>query len=82
MGLVEERIAHQTRRSNAMSAMEQVLVALRFYATGSIQRVVGDTIAISHPTVSRSVTAVTNALVAVTGNFVKMPVTAHAIRQV
>ena len=32
-----------TRRNNALTVSQQVLVALRFYATGSFQTVIGDT---------------------------------------
>ncbi len=53
--------------------MEQLLTALRFYATGSMQCLLGDAASISQPSVSRIVTEVTDALVNVAPQFIKMP---------
>lgn len=59
--MIKDDISH-TKRNHALSALHQVLVALRFYATGSMQQVVGDTVGVSQPVVSTSITRVTDAL--------------------
>ena len=48
-------------RSNALSVSTQVLVALRYFATGSFQRVARDLHGISQSSVSRCVTGVRKA---------------------
>jgi len=54
----------QRQRIYGLSPEHQVLTALRFYAVGCYQRAVGEQwdIAVSQPTVSRCVRAVTNAI--------------------
>ena len=52
---------------------QQVLVALRFYATGSFFQVVGDTVGVDKSTVSRTVERVSTALAAKAGRFIKWP---------
>ena len=39
--ILEKDLQHQTRRGLPLTPMQQVLVALRFYATGTFQRVIG-----------------------------------------
>jgi len=55
--------------------MNQLLVALRFYATGSFQLVVGDTFAISKSTVCHTVHRVTDAIASLRDRYVKFPST-------
>jgi len=40
--ILDKDVQHQTRRGVALTPMQQVLIALRFYATGTFQRVIGD----------------------------------------
>ena len=40
--LLDKDLQHQTRRGLSLTPMQQVLIALRFYATGTFQRVIGD----------------------------------------
>lgn len=63
--LIEDDISHPTRRSHALPSALQVLTALRFYATGSLQLVNADTVRISQPTVSTVITRVSRALVSI-----------------
>ena len=42
--LLHDDVAHPTKRSHAVSASLQVLVAIQYYATGSFQLVSGDTV--------------------------------------
>ena len=39
---LDKDLQHQTRRGVALTPMQQVLIALRFHATGTLQRVIGD----------------------------------------
>ncbi|CAH3019473.1 unnamed protein product [Porites evermanni] len=36
--ILEKDLQHQTRRGQSLTPMQQVLIALRFYATGTFQR--------------------------------------------
>jgi len=55
--------------------MNQLLVALRFYATGSFQLVVGDTFGVSKSTVCQTVHRVTEAIAALSTKYVRIPST-------
>ena len=39
VGLLEVDLTHPTNRNHALSAELQILIALRYYATGSMQKV-------------------------------------------
>lgn len=52
---IEPHLSRQTKRSCALSAREQSLVALRYLATGGQFRLVGDAHGVSPATVSRCV---------------------------
>ena len=45
--ILKGSLQHQTRRGLPLSPMQQLLVALRCYATGSFERVIGDTFGVS-----------------------------------
>ncbi|CAH3196794.1 unnamed protein product, partial [Porites evermanni] len=45
--ILEKDLQHQTRRGLPLTPMQQVLIALRFYATGTFQRVIGDLFGVS-----------------------------------
>ncbi|XP_064470065.1 putative nuclease HARBI1 [Ornithodoros turicata] len=62
-----------TARCRAIPVDEQVLVALRFYASGSFQSVVGDVVAISQSSASRIVNSVTTAIVEMATTQIKFP---------
>jgi len=55
--------------------MNQLLIALRFYATGSFQLVVGDLFAVDKATVCRTVHRVTEAIASLRQQYVKFPAT-------
>jgi hypothetical protein len=65
-----------------MTPLEQVLVALRYYATGSMQLVIADTGHLSQPSISRAVTAVTDALANISEEYIRMPETRQEIHEV
>ena len=56
-----------------MSVSLQVITALRFYAMGSFQAVSADVHRISRPSVSRVINDVTNCLVIIFSEHIKMP---------
>ncbi|XP_028412204.1 putative nuclease HARBI1 [Dendronephthya gigantea] len=74
--LVEDDIRPSANRTFPISATNQVLITLRFLATGSFLQVVGDTIAgVDKATVSRVVRRVTLLIAAKLDNYVKFPQT-------
>ncbi|VDI35353.1 Hypothetical predicted protein [Mytilus galloprovincialis] len=71
--IVRDDITHPTQRSHALSAEMQVLVALRFFASGSFMQVIGDTVGIDKSTVSRCVNKVSKALASKSDQYIKWP---------
>ena len=49
INILSDDITPRTNRNQAVSTHLQVLVALRFFASGSFQRVFGDTCGLSQP---------------------------------
>ena len=62
-----------TDRSFSLSTSLKILVGLRYLASGSFQNVVGDTINISQPTVSRTLTSFLNSIVRLSPSLIKWP---------
>jgi hypothetical protein len=60
----------------------QVLVAMRFYAGGSFQEIVGDTIELHKSTVSRIIRQVSLAITARLDQFIHYPTDAAEIQKV
>ena len=54
--LVARDISRNTRRNHALHPLHQVLIALRFYASGSFLQVIADTFGFDKSTVSGSST--------------------------
>ncbi|XP_044751705.1 uncharacterized protein LOC123311700 [Coccinella septempunctata] len=69
---IEEKISHPTSRNEALNAMDQLLLALRFYATGSIQQAIGDFTGVHQTTAGRAIKRVTEAIAAKSNTFVKL----------
>lgn len=61
------------QRSDCISPMLQLLIALRFYATGSFQAVIGDTANVSKATVCRVTGRVSTAIALLRQQYVYMP---------
>jgi hypothetical protein len=79
VNLVHDEINPRTKRSDSLCATKQVLITLRFLATGSFLQVTGDTFAGLHKsTVSRVVRRVCLALARKLDRFVKFPETREA----
>ena len=71
--LLRPKLERVTRRGHALTVEQQVLTALRFFASGSFLQCIGDGMGVDKSTVSRVVTAVTDALVDIRQDFIKWP---------
>uniref|UniRef100_A0A3P9JC02 Putative nuclease HARBI1 n=1 Tax=Oryzias latipes TaxID=8090 RepID=A0A3P9JC02_ORYLA len=71
--LVRPKLQRRTRRSHSLSVEQQVLIGLRFYASGTFYQVVGDNIGVDKSTVSDVVKAVLIALASLVNQFVSFP---------
>ncbi|XP_044749807.1 uncharacterized protein LOC123310404 [Coccinella septempunctata] len=69
---IEEKISHPTSRNEALNAMDQLLLALRFYATGSIQQAIGDFTGVHQTTAGRAIKRVTEAIAAKSNTFLTL----------
>lgn len=69
-----DRLQRPTARSRALPVSLQVMVALRFYATGSFQAVIGDVHNISRASVSRVISDMNQCLVQISRENICMPV--------
>ena len=74
-GLVNDELSRDTNRNHALSVENQVLIGLRFLASGSFQQVIGDTIGVHKLTVSRTVDRFCTAIINRRREFVKFPMT-------
>jgi len=66
-------VRRRTNRSFAVPIILAVLTYLRFAATGAIQLMVGDNLALSHPTISRLCKQVGEAISGLAGRFIQFP---------
>ncbi|KAK0153549.1 putative nuclease HARBI1 [Merluccius polli] len=71
--ILRPRLECATLRSHALTVEEQVLIALRFYASGSFFEVIGDGLAVRKSAVGHVVHSVSSALTDLLGQFVKWP---------
>ena len=67
------QLGHSTFRSCALPAVLQLLIALRFYATGSFQSVMGEVFHVHKSTVSRVIHRVSNGRTRLLNTVVKFP---------
>jgi nuclease HARBI1 len=66
-------LKRQYDSKRGLTVSDQVLIALRFYATGSFQIVCGDTIHVSQASISRCIMAVTKALLSLRETVIQFP---------
>ena len=59
---IKPEIKHRTNRNCAVTPENQILLALRFYATGSFQNLVGDRLGVHKSMVSKIIARVSTAL--------------------
>jgi len=77
---IGDKIKHPTKRSSSLTPINQMLIALRFYATGSFQLVIGDTFAVDNATVCRTLKRVTEGIAGLRSKYVKLPQTVEQRR--
>ena len=80
-GLLEDQLQRPTGRSRSLSVKTQVLLALKFYATGDYIISVGDNVGVSKSTASKCISAVTQGLSGKLDQFVKWPVNFDAVKR-
>ena len=73
--LLRNDLQRPTRRNHALSVETQVLIALRFFACGSFQQVVGDSVGVDKSTVCRVLPKFCRALNAKRRQFINFPTT-------
>ncbi|CAC5359119.1 HARBI1 [Mytilus coruscus] len=73
--MVRDDIVYETQRSHALTPEQQTFAAIRYYATGSFQTVVGDIMGISQPSISRIVQRVSSALCRHAGQYIRFSTT-------
>ena len=72
---IEEHLQYDFERHGSLTPMNQLLIALRYYATGTFQLVVGDLFCITKATICRIVHKVTRAIASLRSKYVKFPST-------
>ncbi|VEN53564.1 unnamed protein product, partial [Callosobruchus maculatus] len=70
---IKDNIEPTTNRGGSIKADSQVLLTLRFYATGSMLRAVGDFAGVSIASASRIVRRVSENIAALRSTYIKMP---------
>lgn len=80
--LLYDDLCRETRRNHSIPPMYQIMMALRFYASGCFLQVIGDTFGVDKATVSRAITDVSNALTAKRLDFIKWPTDADELRKI
>lgn len=73
LNLFGNQIEPATFRNKSISSKDQLLITLRFLATGSFQQVIGDHINIHKSTVSRIVRRVIKCIASLKPRYIKMP---------
>ena len=71
--LIRDDLLRKTRRNHSLDPSIQVLIALRFFASGSFLQTIGDTFGVDKSTVSRVVRDVCTALAGKQSQFIKWP---------
>lgn len=69
-------------RNQAITPLEQILLTLRFYATGTMQRCSGDFFGISKSSACKVIHAVSRTICTKLKHFIEMPHTIEEIREV
>ena len=82
MELLREDLERSTSRNHGLSPTAQVLVALRFFASGSFLQVISDTVGLPQSTVSRTIRDVSAALIQKRIEFIHWPTNNDEIQRV
>ncbi|CAI6359398.1 unnamed protein product [Macrosiphum euphorbiae] len=73
--MIGDSIKHKTNRSSSLSPVLQLLIALRYYATGAFQMVLGDHIQVNKSTVCRVIKTVSTEIARLRPQFIEFPST-------
>lgn len=79
--LLDTKLKPIDNRGYPLTTTQQLLITLRYYATGSIQIVIGDLMGVHQTTAGKIVHRVTAAIASLSKNYIKMPSTADEIRK-
>ena len=71
--MLQDDLESSTFRNRDLTPNMKVLMALRFYASGSFQGVIADTFGLSQPSVSRAISDISTALIKRAGNYITFP---------
>ncbi|CAI6367790.1 unnamed protein product [Macrosiphum euphorbiae] len=80
--LIGNDLRRSTNRSFAISPEIQILVTLRYYATGTFQAVIGDHVHVHKSTICRTIKRVSLAIGRLRPHFINMPRDAEEIQKV
>lgn len=72
-------IIHFIYRNDSTTALQQVLIALEYYACGSFQRCIADTVGVSKSTVSRIIHRVSKGIAMMRSKWLYMPQNAEQL---
>jgi len=70
---VHDDLEHNTQRNHALLPSQQLMIGLRFFACGSFQQVIGDTINVHKSTVSRTIQRVITAILKLRKEYIYWP---------
>ncbi|KAJ3644013.1 hypothetical protein Zmor_026690 [Zophobas morio] len=70
---IGDRLDPLTNRNKALNSREQLLICLRFYATGAFQQLIGDSVLVHKSTISRIIYKVSKEILRLKGDVLKMP---------
>ncbi|GBM50001.1 hypothetical protein AVEN_113061-1, partial [Araneus ventricosus] len=79
--MLDDTLSAPSEKNYALSSTEKVLIALRYYATGSFQLVLGDLEKVSQSSASRAINDVSKALASLQPNYIRLPQTGLELRQ-
>lgn len=80
--LIKDKLDRPTQRNKSIPAVRQVMLALRFYASGSFVQLVADLQGYDKGTASRIIVDVTEALASLKDEFIKWPSKEEEWRQI
>ncbi|GFW95149.1 RNA-directed DNA polymerase from mobile element jockey [Trichonephila clavipes] len=80
--LIEDKLEGKTPCNNALNPVEQVLIALRFYAVAYMQLAIADLFDVSQPTVCRVVHRVSEAIASLLPDFIHLPVNREECKKI
>lgn len=78
MNLISEDL-NMDARGSPLNPRQQIMITLRYYATGCFQTVAGDLIGVSQSTACRIVHKVSRSIARLSKRFIKMPMTTEEI---